>query len=282
MTLRSIFHTALLPAFYAILPSFFPCLQLLQSKAIHCAAKAYNFACFSFSFRTYDPLRISAFSSITLWISPHFVRQDSLWRPVLEVSTHDTKSFIKSETRLQTQISLPLYSLGLAGVLGTVGGVTPQMGGVVLLLWKVILPEQNQGVPLSWSWILTKRGDPSFRHCCQFYRTPNSAFRAGVTNANAPRYSLMTWEVTAQAEWPVAGRGEDCGKWEGMCSVSKGSHCPAPARLPSGQNVDSRQHHVPGLLETTDVNAHVTSPDLGRTRNMCLLNNSWWFNRLPW
>lgn len=134
MTLRSIFHTALSPAFYAILPSFFPCLQLLQSKAIHCAAKAYNFACFSFSFRTYDPLRISAFSSITLWISPHFVRQDSLWRPVLEVSTHDTKSFIKSETRLQTQISLPLYSLGLAGVLGTVGGVTPQMGGVVLLL----------------------------------------------------------------------------------------------------------------------------------------------------
>lgn len=195
MTLRSIFHTAMLPAFYAILPGFFPCLQLLQSKAIHCAPKAYNFACFSFSSRTYDPLRISAFSSITLWISPHLVRQDSLWRPGLEVSTHDTKSFLKSETRLQTDFVVSLQPwLGWGS--GHSEGVTPQMGGVVLLLWKVILPEQNQGVSLSWSWVLTKSRVSSMRHCCQFYRTPNSSFRAGVTNANAPRYNLVTREVT--------------------------------------------------------------------------------------
>lgn len=280
MTWRSIFHTAMLPAFYAIRPGFFPCLQLLQSKAIHCAAKAYNFACFSFSSRTHNPLRISAFSSITLWISPHFVRQDSLWRPVLKVLTHNTKSFLKSETRLQTDFAVSLQPwLGWGS--GHSGGVTPQMRGVVLLLWKVIQPEQNQGVPLRWSWILTKRRDSSLRHCCQFYRTPNSSFRAGVTNANAPRNSLVMREVTVWAEWPKA-KEVKTGKWEGMCSVSKGSHCPAPARLPSCENVDSRQHHIPGLIGTIDVNAHVTPPDLGRTRSTCLLNNSWWFNGLPW
>ena len=64
------------------------------------------------------------------------------------------------------------------------------------------------------------------RHCCQFYRTPNSSFRAGVTNANAPRNSLVMREVTVWAEWPKA-KEVKTGKWEGMCSVSKGSHCPA-------------------------------------------------------
>lgn len=129
------------------------------------------------------------------------------------------------------QISVVSLQPWLGWGSGHSGGVTPQMRGVVLLLWKVIPPEQNQGVPLSWSWILTKRGTLLGGTVANFTGLLTHLLELGY-NANAPRNSLVMREVTVWAEGPRLGEVKT-GKWEGMCSVSKGSHCPAPARLPS-------------------------------------------------
>lgn len=115
----SIFHTAMLPAFYAIHPGFFPCLQLLQSKAIHCAAKAYNF-CLP---QLFIPEPMTPLESLLSRASPsgsHRAREAGL---SLETSAEGFNSWhqvISNQRPDCRQISLSLYSLGLAGVLGTV------------------------------------------------------------------------------------------------------------------------------------------------------------------